>query len=63
MLLSLAHLRTMASGDGHPEAQSETFAAMIGTTFPVSFFMNKFRKLGYIDYHGYNGGCMCAAPS
>ena len=32
----------------------ETLADMIGTTrSPVSFFMNKFRKLGYIDYkHG-----------
>jgi CRP/FNR family cyclic AMP-dependent transcriptional regulator len=31
----------------------ETLAEMIGTTRPrVSFFMNKFRKLGLIDYNG-----------
>jgi CRP/FNR family transcriptional regulator, cyclic AMP receptor protein len=31
----------------------ETLADMIGTTRSrVSFFMNKFRKLGYIDYNG-----------
>jgi CRP/FNR family cyclic AMP-dependent transcriptional regulator len=31
----------------------ETLAEMIGTTRSrVSFFMNKFRKLGFIDYNG-----------
>jgi CRP-like cAMP-binding protein len=31
----------------------ETLAEMIGTTRGrVSFFMNKFRKLGYIKYNG-----------
>jgi CRP/FNR family cyclic AMP-dependent transcriptional regulator len=31
----------------------ETLAEMIGTTRPrVSFFMNKFRKLGFISYNG-----------
>src|SRR3981189_3839055 len=31
----------------------ETLAEMIGTTRSrVSFFMNKFRKQGYIDYNG-----------
>jgi CRP/FNR family transcriptional regulator, cyclic AMP receptor protein len=31
----------------------ETRADMIGTTRSrVSFFMNKFRKLGFIDYNG-----------
>jgi CRP-like cAMP-binding protein len=30
-----------------------TLAEMIGTTRPrVSFFMNKFRKLGFIEYNG-----------
>src|SRR5579871_6901318 len=30
-----------------------TLAEMVGTTRPrVSFFMNKFRKLGFIDYNG-----------
>ena len=31
----------------------ETLAEMIGTTRSrVSFFMNKFRKLGYVEYNG-----------
>ena len=31
----------------------ETLAEMVGTTRPrVSFFMNKFRKLGFIEYNG-----------
>src|SRR6201987_5819373 len=30
----------------------ETLAEMIGTGSRVSFFMNKFRKLGYIEYNG-----------
>src|SRR6202030_488099 len=35
----------------------ETLAEMIGTTRSrVNFFMNKFRKLGFIDYNGSNGG-------
>jgi CRP/FNR family transcriptional regulator, cyclic AMP receptor protein len=35
----------------------ETLADMIGTTRSrVSFFMNKFRKLGLIDYNGCNNG-------
>jgi CRP-like cAMP-binding protein len=44
--------------DGRPEPivgkfSQETLAEMIGTTRSrVSFFMNKFRKLGYIDYNG-----------
>jgi CRP/FNR family transcriptional regulator, cyclic AMP receptor protein len=35
----------------------ETLADMIGTTRSrVNFFMNKFRKLGFIDYNGGNAG-------
>ncbi|MGH6936921.1 MAG: Crp/Fnr family transcriptional regulator, partial [Methylocella sp.] len=35
----------------------ETLAEMIGSTRSrVSFFMNKFRKLGFIDYNGGSGG-------
>jgi CRP/FNR family cyclic AMP-dependent transcriptional regulator len=31
----------------------DTLAAMVGTTQPrVSFFMNKFRRMGYINYNG-----------
>jgi CRP-like cAMP-binding protein len=36
-----------------PKIKQETLAEMIGTTRArVSFFMNKFRKLGFIDYNG-----------
>src|ERR1035438_8232354 len=36
-----------------PKMSQETLAEMIGTTRSrVSFFMNRFRKLGFIDYHG-----------
>ncbi len=44
--------------DGHPEPilakiSQETLAEMIGTTRSrVNFFMNKFRKLGFIEYNG-----------
>ena len=35
------------------KVSQETLAEMIGTTRSrVSFFMNKFRKLGFIDYNG-----------
>jgi CRP/FNR family cyclic AMP-dependent transcriptional regulator len=35
------------------KSSQETLAEMIGTTRSrVSFFMNKFRKLGFIDYNG-----------
>ena len=52
-LLLLAHF----GKDGKPETlvpkmSQETLAEMIGTTRSrVSFFMNRFRKLGFIDYH------------
>jgi CRP/FNR family transcriptional regulator, cyclic AMP receptor protein len=36
-----------------PEITQETLADMIGTTRSrVSFFMNRFRKMGFIDYNG-----------
>ena len=36
-----------------PKVSQETLAEMVGTTRSrVSFFMNKFRKLGLIDYNG-----------
>jgi CRP-like cAMP-binding protein len=44
--------------EGKPEPviakiSQETLAEMIGTTRSrVSFFMNKFRKLGFIEYNG-----------
>lgn len=54
VLLLMAHF----GKEGKPEAviakvNQETLAEMIGTTRSrVSFFMNKFRKLGFIDYNG-----------
>ena len=34
-----------------PKISQETFAEMVGTTRSrVSFFMNRFRKLGFVDY-------------
>jgi CRP/FNR family cyclic AMP-dependent transcriptional regulator len=36
-----------------PRVSQETLAEMVGTTRSrVNFFMNKFRKLGFIDYNG-----------
>src|ERR1700677_1514665 len=54
VLLLLAHF----GKDGIPETvvpkmSQETLAEMVGTTRSrVSFFMNRFRKLGFIDYAG-----------
>jgi CRP-like cAMP-binding protein len=54
VLLLLAHF----GKEGKPESviakvSQETLAEMIGTTRSrVSFFMNKFRKLGFIEYNG-----------
>jgi CRP-like cAMP-binding protein len=40
------------AGTDHSKSE-ETLAEMIGETRPrVSFFMNRFRKLGLIDYNG-----------
>jgi CRP-like cAMP-binding protein len=36
-----------------PQVSQETLAEMVGTTRSrVNFFMNKFRKLGFIEYNG-----------
>src|ERR1700682_2057411 len=57
ILLLLAHF----GKEGVPEAvipkiSQETLADMIGTTRSrVSFFMNKFRKLGFVNYNGGSG--------
>jgi len=54
ILLMLAHF----GKEGVPESvvpkiSQETLAEMVGTTRSrVSFFMNRFRKLGFIDYSG-----------
>jgi CRP-like cAMP-binding protein len=37
-----------------PKMSQETLAEIIGTTrLRVSFFMNKFRKLGFVSYNGH----------
>jgi CRP/FNR family cyclic AMP-dependent transcriptional regulator len=37
-----------------PKMSQETLADMVGTTRSrINFFMNKFRKLGFIDYNGH----------
>jgi len=39
-----------------PKVSQETLAEMIGTTRSrVSFFMNRFRELGFVDYNGGSG--------
>ena len=54
LLLRLANLAGEGGGRPIPITLSqETLAEMVGTTRSrVSFFMNKFRKLGYVDYNG-----------
>jgi CRP/FNR family cyclic AMP-dependent transcriptional regulator len=54
ILLLLAHF----GKEGKPETvipkiSQETLAEMVGTTRSrVSFFMNRFRKLGFVEYSG-----------
>jgi len=58
VLLMLAHF----GKEGVPETvvpriSQETLAEMVGTTRSrVSFFMNRFRKMGFIDYSGCDEG-------
>jgi CRP/FNR family transcriptional regulator, cyclic AMP receptor protein len=54
MLLILAHVGKQENSEMIvPKINQETLAEMIGTTRArVSYFMNKFRKLGLIDYNG-----------
>jgi CRP/FNR family transcriptional regulator, cyclic AMP receptor protein len=53
-LLSLANFGKDDAPQPVPaKISQETLADIIGTTRPrVSFFMNRFRKLGFIDYNG-----------
>jgi CRP/FNR family transcriptional regulator, cyclic AMP receptor protein len=52
ILLLLAHFGKEGSPEvAIPKITQETLAEMVGTTRSrVSFFMNRFRKLGFIDY-------------
>ena len=54
ILLLLAHFGKESIPDAVvPQISQETLAEMIGTTRSrVSFFMNRFRKLGFIQYNG-----------
>ena len=54
VLLLLAHFGKEGSPETVvPKISQETLAEMVGTTRSrVSFFMNRFRKLGFVDYNG-----------
>jgi CRP/FNR family transcriptional regulator, cyclic AMP receptor protein len=53
LLLLLARYGEDAPPRVLPKLSQETLAAMVGTTRSrVNFFMNKFRKLGFIEYNG-----------
>jgi CRP-like cAMP-binding protein len=54
ILLLMAELGKPGESDTFiPPISQETLAEMIGTTRSrVSFFMNRFRRLGFIDYNG-----------
>ena len=54
VLLQLAHFGKPGKPETViPKISQETLAEMIGTTRSrVSFFMNRFRKMGFIDYNG-----------
>jgi hypothetical protein len=57
MLLLLAHFgKDCVHETPIPKISQETLAGMIGATRSrVSFFMNRFGKLGFIDYDGGSG--------
>ena len=52
VLLLLAHFGKDGKTEvAIPKISQETLAEMVGTTRPrINFFMNRFRKLGFIDY-------------
>ena len=54
ILLLMAELGKPGDPDEYiPKISQETLAEMVGTTRSrVSFFMNRFRKLGFIEYNG-----------
>jgi len=57
ILLHLAHFGKDGMPDiAIPRISQETLAEMVGTTRSrVNLFMNRFRKLGFIDYDGVSG--------
>jgi CRP/FNR family cyclic AMP-dependent transcriptional regulator len=60
ILLLLAHFGKEGRSEAVlPRINQENLAQMVGTTRSrVSHFMNKFRKLGFVDYAGSMGGLM-----
>ena len=53
LLLLARYGQPEASHRALPRVSQETLAEMVGTTRSrVNFFMNKFRKLGFIEYNG-----------
>ena len=54
ILLLLAHFGKESRPEGViPKVSQQTLAAMVGTTRSrVNYFMNRFRKLGFVDYNG-----------
>jgi CRP-like cAMP-binding protein len=54
VLLRLAHLdKNGPTTVEIPVLSDQVLAEMVGTTRPrINFFMNRFRKLGFIDYDG-----------
>ena len=62
MLLLLANFGKEGSRADPDKISQETLAEMIGTTRSrVSLFMNKFRKLGFIEYNGEPAGAQRVA--
>jgi CRP-like cAMP-binding protein len=57
-LLMLAHFGKEGRSESVlPRVNQEHLAQMVGTTRSrVSHFMNRFKKLGFVDYDGANGG-------
>ena len=62
ILLLLAHFGKESKPETViPKISQESLAEMVGTTRSrVSFFMNRFRKLGFVEY---NGSCMLVHSS
>jgi CRP-like cAMP-binding protein len=58
ILLLLAHFGKESRAETiHPRINQENLAQMVGTTRSrVSHFMNKFKKLGFVDYESVTGG-------
>jgi CRP-like cAMP-binding protein len=53
LLLLARYGKPVPAGRVLPRVSQEVLAEMVGTTRSrVNFFMNKFRKLGFIDYNG-----------